>query len=735
MEFGMTLAVVALVAAVALAFGKLASAEKRITSLEQEVHRLSGGVQPSAPMSPVPTPSVAAPQPIPAQRPVGAPVPPFPAAAAQPQSQPLPTVPQQAASGDVEGWVGRNLMGVVASLLILAGVTFLGFLVVPFMGDSAKITSMYLLSLAFSAAGILACRRRISAFSQTLLGCGLGALFISVMVTFFVFHAVSSLAFLGLLAAWTACGYVLVKASGTPTMGVIIHIGALIAAYVAWSTDISPADVPVLVGYQILSTAVICVGDAVACKRLSRLGLLASLGMTLIAGLANQAGPWVTDVTMIWTPVLLIQFAGASILVHVERGLPLEEGTNLSMAHGLDIAAEVVWGLVAVECLSRLNLVPSRIALPLVAVMLAVRTWAELKRLALGHELRSVSLTAMFSTFVVFAVACHSHSTVFLWLQLVWPPVLAGVSMYLSSRTRDRVYDVFAIFVVATHVLFVSLGWCDKALSFGGMASAPLQTVLAMALVAGEALIAWYSGALVGKLGPEGPRWEYRFRVAAILMLAVGLPGVSNELADISYPGIVIASIVLLSLRLAGVWNTAEKERQAPRLTEDLVVLIAAVTGMPVTGWVLWPGVYFVVGAMVLTRAIGDAKANRDDLARATENGIALCLLLVRALEIQSTDSAPAYAYSFLIMVVALAFLGIGFALANRGMRSFGLYGTLCAVGKLALIDVWTSSPTVRVGALIAGGLTCFAISALYNRAIRKEPPPQPPQPPLPPQH
>ena len=267
------------------------------------------------------------------------------------------------------------------------------------------------------------------------------------------------------------------------------------------------------------------------------------------------------------------------------------------------------------------------------------------------------------------------------------------------------------------------------------MASAPLQTVLAMALVAGEALIAWYSGALVGKLGPEGPRWEYRFRVAAILMLAVGLPGVSNELADISYPGIVIASIVLLSLRLAGVWNTVEKERQAPRLTEDLVVLIAAVTGMPVTGWVLWPGVYFVVGVMVLARAIGDAKANRDDLARATENGIALCLLLVGVLEIQSSGSAAAYAYSFLIMVVALAFLGIGFALANRGMRSFGLYGTLCAVGKLALIDVWTSSPTVRVGALIAGGLTCFAISALYNRAIRKEPPPQPPQPPLPPQH
>ena len=47
MEFGMTLAVVALVVAVALAFGKLASAEKRITWLEQEVRRLSGGVQPS----------------------------------------------------------------------------------------------------------------------------------------------------------------------------------------------------------------------------------------------------------------------------------------------------------------------------------------------------------------------------------------------------------------------------------------------------------------------------------------------------------------------------------------------------------------------------------------------------------------------------------------------------------------------------------------------------------------
>ena len=106
---------------------------------------------------------------------------------------------------------------------------------------------------------------------------------------------------------------------------------------------------------------------------------------------------------------------------------------------------------------------------------------------------------------------------------------------------------------------------------------------------------------------------------------------------------------------------------------------------------------------------------------------------LGRALEIQSSRHAPSYAYSFLIMVVALAFLGIGFVLGNRGMRSFGLYGTLCAVCKLALNDVQASSPTVRVAALIVGGLTCFVISALYNRAVRKEPPPQPPQPPLPP--
>ena len=733
MEFGMTLAVIALVVAVVVAFSRLASAERRITWLEQEVRRLSGGVQPSAPMSPVPTPPVAAPQPIPVQRPVDAPMPPFPAAAVQPQSQPLPMVPQPATRGDVEGWVGRNLMGVVASLLILAGVTFLGFLVIPFMSDSAKIASMYVLSLAFSAAGILACRRRINAFSQTLLGCGLGALFISVMVTFFVFHAVSSLAFLGLLAAWTACGYVLVKASGTPTMGVIIHIGALIAAYFAWSADISPADIPILVGYQALSTAVICVGDAVACKRLSRLGLLASLGMTLIAGLANQAEPLLSNVTMIWTPVLLIQLAGASVLVHVERGLPLEEGTNPSMAHGLDIAAEIVWGLVAIECLSRPDLVPASISLPLVAVMLAARTWAELKRLALGHELRSVSLAAMFSTFVAFAVACHSHSTALLWLQLVWAPTLAGVSLYMSSRTRDRVYDVFAAIVVAIHVLFVAAGWCDKAFSFGGMVPALLQTVIAMMLVTGESVMAWSSGALGAKFGPEPTRWEYRLRVVAILMLAVGLPGVANELADVSFPGIAIVSIVLLSLRYAGTWNTAEGERLASRWIEDLVVLITVATGIPVTEWALWPGVYCIVGAMVLTRAVGDAKARRDDVARATENGIALCLLLMRALEIQPSRHAPAFAYSFLIMVVALAFLGIGFVLGNRGMRSFGLYGTLCAVCKLALNDVQASSPTVRVAALIVGGLTCFVISALYNRAVRKEPPPQPPQPPLPP--
>ena len=291
------------------------------------------------------------------------------------------------------------------------------------------------------------------------------------MVTFFVFHAVSSLAFLGLLAAWTACGYVLVKASGTPTMGVIIHIGAPIGA-----TSHGRRTSPQLTSPSSWATRLFDRRHLRRrCRRMqapveARAACVA--GMTLIAGLANQAEP-LLECHDDLDARASHPACGCVCPRPCRTGTASRGGTNPSMAHGLDIAAEIVWGLVAPSVSAAPDLVPASISPAARGGDAGGTNVGGAQEARLGHELRSVSLAAMFSTFV----ACRRVTAI--------RPLSSGCSSS-GANARGRLCCIcprgrgiasmtsplpssFAI-----HVLFVAAGWCDKAFVCG-MVPALLQ--------------------------------------------------------------------------------------------------------------------------------------------------------------------------------------------------------------------------------------------------------------------
>ena len=77
----------------------------------------------------------------------------------------------------------KNVLGIVASILVFLGIVFLGVLVVPYLGDGFRCALMYLVSLAFLVLGFALSLRRRSPLSLAVLGTGAGALFISVLMT------------------------------------------------------------------------------------------------------------------------------------------------------------------------------------------------------------------------------------------------------------------------------------------------------------------------------------------------------------------------------------------------------------------------------------------------------------------------------------------------------------------------------------------------------------------------
>lgn len=75
--------------------------------------------------------------------------------------------------------------------------------------------------------------------------------------------------------------------------------------------------------------------------------------------------------------------------------------------------------------------------------------------------------------------------------------------------------------------------------------------------------------------------------------------------------------------------------------------------------------------------------------------------------------------WSVCLMACALACVAAGFRFRVGGLRAYGLVMALVCVAKLVMFDIELADPANRAVALVIGGLICFAISALYNRACR----------------
>ncbi|MGN0179246.1 MAG: hypothetical protein ACI4DY_07375, partial [Monoglobaceae bacterium] len=74
------------------------------------------------------------------------------------------------------------------------------------------------------------------------------------------------------------------------------------------------------------------------------------------------------------------------------------------------------------------------------------------------------------------------------------------------------------------------------------------------------------------------------------------------------------------------------------------------------------------------------------------------------------------FLFSLFFMVIALICIVFGFMKELKPLRIYGLVLIMSSVFKMVIFDVSNQDSLVRVGALIAGGIICFAISAIYSR-------------------
>ena len=216
-----------------------------------------------------------------------------------------------------EGWIGRNAIGVVAAVLVFAGLGYLAAAFIPELTDGAKAFVMFTCSTAIFLAGVVLSARRRNGFASALLGCGAASLYASILATHLYFGFVGDAAALGLVLVWLVGCLAVVRMTRSITLDVVMQVGLAGSILLGYSGDADGARLALLVGYQVVASALVVVGNVMFMRRMYLPSLLLSLvigvcGGMLVDGAINGISGHAALPIGWATAALLVQFAQAS---------------------------------------------------------------------------------------------------------------------------------------------------------------------------------------------------------------------------------------------------------------------------------------------------------------------------------------------------------------------------------------------------------------------------------------
>ncbi len=105
-------------------------------------------------------------------------------------------------SSGFEENLGGKVMGIVAAVLVFIGLFLFGSLMYERLGDPARVASLFLVSFLLLGAGLFLERKHKSWFTTSLVGCGFGAVYISLFITSLYFQLFSVEVLYLLLMFW-----------------------------------------------------------------------------------------------------------------------------------------------------------------------------------------------------------------------------------------------------------------------------------------------------------------------------------------------------------------------------------------------------------------------------------------------------------------------------------------------------------------------------------------------------
>ena len=665
------------------------------------------------PEPPRPSPPLAARQ-VPGVR--GRAAQPKPFTWSEPRREAPPRPPKKAHAALSESNIGKYILSLLASLLILLGCCVLILMGWSYMTEPVKAGVIALGGLLFLGGGLALSKRFPKPFADSLTACGLAILYADVIALYQAWALVPLWAVLFLILAWDALCVLLGRRGQTKLFFYVLALGDLVtAALVCQLISNSPL--------SLISLAFVGCTQAGAIYAFRRqygrfdpvLAFTAGAAALYLAathystvsrffgGYQTDPGAWVLACLLLCFALSCLVLWSTGHILGVKPGfggntaylcltIPVLLGAGL-LAAALGHYAWVSTGLDVVEhhlplvlaALAAVGMLwPSGFRRPAYCVCVPVALWAA-ESLLRYHGCDAVGAGAV---------------------------ALGTLAVYLRHRERVTETAAGAAYGVALLCLCFSYG---RPIYFVAMIPAlafPLALIYEWRRGASKrqamgVLVSSYAAAFVLA---EGVVWQYAqsaelYRLSFLAGMGVLMAALPVCLRDLYQR----RAVLRINERIQSFGY--EAALFAFTLTLDPASSGAAVRAVAVL-------LLFLQGLNLLHAAYF-----RWATGRQFGWGIAAAVCLT-ANVVQSARLTPAGEWpiflSLLCIALAVGYIVLGFHREAKPLRIFGLVLSIASVLKMVTLDI-TGSPSIfRVVALMAGGVLCFAISFVYNRVEQK---------------
>ena len=588
--------------------------------------------------------------------------------------------------GDVESWIGRNVLSVVAAVLVLLGLVLLGATVIPQLNDGAKVAVMFALSITLAVTGSALAIRHRNSFTSALMGCGMGALFVSVLATHMYFGLLNEFAAYGLVLAWMVLCMVLLYKTESMLMGVVVQLGMVASICMGYHDFVSQDRLALLLGYQLAASAIVVGGNLLLFKRASnqqteasaetfralyRCSLYVALALSLLVSIRQWLVFGISFFDFFfakwdqWTsyPALVVVAACAMQLATMGALVCLLLNMELGASHAERVANADQPIAAMSNTAKQANTAPFASAALFWMASLRLNAYVAVKYLV-GSAIQSTAQYASLSSASPLSTPMQAEycaTTIAVLATLA----CAAASMYaFIAVMRKRGESQGSPRV---HAFIVPLLAC------GALTALP------------PALMALFPGGVLSFC------WLWAWALVAC--------GAAHATRSRAY---FITALVMVALDAAyfAAFGFASFTQYVGQIGSAVLGAIAVAGLAVLAGW--------------LIRALGGA--SKAIVAYAAS----LTALVLSYLWFCTPLLEEPFHWTLWCMLCSFACIAVGFKNNVSGLRLYGLVMVVACVAKLALVDTIALDPFARVCAFIVGGLICFAVSALYNFAVKR---------------